>query len=141
MKRTLAVLAATIVATLAFSGVAQAHVSLVDFQLSPNCVQPGGSTNWRVTINQNHWYHVHKVYSRVVVRNAQTGVVLSQRDSGPEYVPYGTHTRTGTEVVPSNAPSGDYNVTLSLGETPGGSQWGSATRLLKVRLLPALCAA
>jgi hypothetical protein len=139
MRRWLSALGAAGALTLVLAASASAHVSITDFRLSPSCVQPGGSVNWSVTINQDHWYHVHKVDSRVLVRNAQTGVVLSQQDNGPDYVPYGTHTRSGTSAVPANAPSGDYDVTLLLGSTQGGSEWGSATRPLKVRSLAVLC--
>lgn len=118
---------------------AEAHISLRYFQLSPDCVTPGSKVNYSVGIAQNHWYHIHDLWSRVTVRHALTGVVVLQRDRGPQLVPYGNYSESGAETVPSNAPTGDYRVTLTLGYERGYDNWGSATRWLSVRPFSSLC--
>jgi hypothetical protein len=119
----------------ALPAAAEARYSLRYFYLSPSCVAPGGAVTARVGIRQDE-VKLQPLYSRLVVRQAQTGLVVKQRDEGPVYFPYGNWEIRRTETIPSNAPYGDYTVTLLLGSTRGGSDWGSAARPLTVR--PAL---
>jgi hypothetical protein len=139
MRKLFAILATTGSLAAILPAAADAHVSLTSFQVSPSCVTPGGSVTSNVQVRQNHWYHVHTLWARVQIKQAQTGVVVSQTDEGPKYVPAGDYSDTRTNVVPANAQTGDYNVTLLLGSTQGGSDWGTASRPLKVRALPILC--
>jgi hypothetical protein len=139
MRRCLGILATSALVIVALPAVAHAHVSIRSFDLSPGCVTPGSPVNWRVAVRQDHLHHVHPVWGRVVVRHSQTGAVVYQRDEGPRWVPFGDYEESRTEVVPANTPAGDYVVSLLLGSTAGGSDWGTASRPLKVRLVPALC--
>ena len=139
MRKLMTILAITAATAAILPAAANANISLTSFEITPSCVAPGGSVTANVTVRNDHWYHVHPLYARVRISNAQTGVVVSQTDEGPKYVPYGTYSTSRTSVVPANAPTGDYNVTLLLGSTQGGSDWGTATRLLKVRTLGILC--
>jgi hypothetical protein len=117
---------------------AEARVSITSFDIAPSCTTPGGTIDWSVEVRQDEWYKVDTVYSRVVVRTVG-GTVVSQEDDGPRYLFYGTYRQSGTKTIPANAPTGDYTVTLYLGSTPGGSEWGSASRPLKVRPSQLLC--
>lgn len=128
-----------VLAAAAVPATAGAHVSLQHFSLAPACVTPGASVNYSVGIRQSHWYHVHELWSRVTVTHGLTGVVVLRKDRGPRYVPYGSYGESGTETVPSSAPPGDYLVRLDLGYERGYSNWGSATRWLRVRPTGALC--
>ena len=139
MRKLVAILATAGAVAAILPAAADAHISLRYFEISPSCTTPGTTLTARVGITQNHWYEVNRLYSRVIVRQAQTGIVLSQQDEGPEYVPYGRYDRVRTTSLPANTPAGDYAVTLLLGSTQGGSEWGQATRPLRVRTLQALC--
>lgn len=123
----------------ALPAVADAHVSITRFDVSPACTTPGGAVTARLGVKQDHWYHVHPVWARVLVRQAQSGVVVSQSDEGPRWVPFGSYEETRTETVPSNAPAGDYTVAVLLGSSQGASDWASASRPLKVRQSQLLC--
>jgi hypothetical protein len=138
MRRWFAVLGAAMALVMAMSGVAEARVSLVDFKTSPSCTTPGGSVNWRYTYKQDEWYKVDTLYSTVVLRDPN-GAVVDRQDSGPEFVSAGTYSRSGTLFVPADGRPGDYTVTVTLGSSKGGSQWGTASRTLKVRSLAVFC--
>jgi hypothetical protein len=139
MRRLFAILVASGALIVALpAAAADAHVSIRSFDIAPACTTPGGTVDWSVEVNQNHWYEVHKVYSRVIVKTVG-GTVVSQEDDGPRYVWYGTYRDGGTKTIPGNAPTGDYTVTLQLGSTPGGSEWGTASAPLRVVPSPILC--
>jgi hypothetical protein len=139
MRRFIAILATSGLVVTVLPAVAQADVSITSFDLTPECVTPGSAVNATVSAKQNHWYHVHPVWNRVVVRQAQSGAVISQTDDGPRWVPFGEYRESRTEVIPANTPAGDYTVSVLLGSTTGASDWGSASRPLRVRQLAALC--
>ena len=126
-------LAALVGLLVAFPAAAEAKYSLRYFELSPTCVKPGGAVNARVGIRQDELLKLQPLYSRVVVRQSATGLVVKQEDQGPVYFPYGNWEIRRVETIPSNAPYGDYTVTLLLGSKRGGSEWGSASRSLSVR--------
>jgi len=135
MRRFLTVLAVAGAVGAATPASASADIRLRYFNLTPSCVPAGGAVSYSVGIHQSHLFHVHTLWARVVVRHAVTGLVVAESDSGPEYVPYGDYSSSGTEAVPANAPPGDYTVSLSLGSSRGASNWGSATRTIKVAAL------
>jgi hypothetical protein len=139
MRRLIAMLATTGVALIALPAVAHADVSITDFQISPSCTTPGGSVTARLSVKQNHWYHVHPVWARVLIRQAQSGVVVAQSDEGPRWVPFGSYQETRTETIPADAATGDYTVSVVLGSSLGASDWASATKPLQVRQAQLLC--
>jgi hypothetical protein len=140
MRRLIAMLATTGVALIALPAVAHADVSITDFDVTPACTTPGGAVTSRLGVKQNHWYHVHPVWARVLISQAQSGVVVSQSDEGPRWVPFGAYQETRTDVVPANAATGDYTISVVLGSSLGASDWASASRPLKVRQDQLLCA-
>jgi hypothetical protein len=139
MKRMFVTLATTGALAALLPATAAAHVQLNSFSISPSCTTPGGTVQVQTKVTQNHWYHLHTLWSRVQIRQAQTGVVLTQSDEGPRQVPFGVYNDTRTQTLPANTPAGDYNVYLLLGSTAGASDWGSAYAPLKVRALQVLC--
>jgi hypothetical protein len=139
MRKFVTTLATAGLAIVALPAAANADISLKSFEISPSCVTPGSAVQARVSVRQNHWYHVHPLWTRVQIRQAQSGVVLSQSDDGPRWIPFGDYEETRTEVVPANAAPGDYTVNLLLGSSLGGSEWGKGSRPLRVRQLAFLC--
>ena len=139
MRKLVLTLATTGALIAAAPATADAKISLRYFDIAPTCVTPGSTITARTGITQSEWWRIDTLWSRVQVSQAGSGLVVYQQDRGPQYVPYGSYDDTSTAVVPSNAPTGDYNVTLLLGSTQGGSQWATATRPLKVRALQVLC--
>lgn len=143
MRKSLAVLAVSGALVAGLAGTAEAHISLVGFSIWPSCVAPGEVVNYRVDINQSHWYHVHTLYVYVEVAQAQTGLVIYRSpDYGPYSIPVGNWT-TGdkqSDPLPLWTPSGDYNIVLHLGSSRGGSEWATAARGIRVRPTMLLCA-
>ena len=139
MRKSLTAGALACATALAAAAPAQAKVVLADFSLSPACVQPGGDVTADAALYNDDPLRVEPVHARVTVRTPVTGIVLHQSDQPRVDVPFGWFSSTSTAGVPAYTPTGNYNVTLQLGSTQGGSQWGSQTRLLKVRRVAQFC--
>jgi hypothetical protein len=139
MKRLFVTLATTGALAALLPAAADAHVQLNSFQISPACTTPGGTVTVRTSVKQNHWYHLHPLWARIQIRQAQTGVVLTQSDQGPRQLPFGQYDDVRSETLPANTPAGDYTVALLLGSTAGASDWGTASAPLRVRTLQILC--
>lgn len=114
---------------------AGAHVRLRSFTITPSCTSPGGKIEHRVTVTQRHPLHIHVLWARVTVRHVPTGLVVQQRDQRTGHVPFGIYTSRGRSTIPSEAPLGNYRVTLRLGSRRGAADYGTATRTLRVRVL------
>jgi hypothetical protein len=118
---------------------AGAHVQLRSFTITPSCSGPGSKIEHKVTVRQRHPHHIHVLWARVTVRHVPTGLVVQQRDQRTRRVPFGTYTSGGRSSLPSNAPTGNYRVTLKLGSRRGATDYGIRTRMLRVRPV-GLCA-
>lgn len=120
---------------LASAADATAHVTLRSFTITPSCASPGGKIEHKVTVRQRHPLHVHVLWARVTVRHVPSGLVVQRRDQRTRHVPFGAYTSKGRSTLPSDAPLGNYRVTLNLGSRRGASDYGTRTRTLRVRVL------